>query len=80
MDRSVKYDNDVLWQLADEVNIVNDNIYKADSTFIYKDMEPIDLKEDDKSLNIVLGSYYHVASNGCERLSRLYHVTAILNL
>ena len=47
MDSSIKYDNEVLWQMADEVNIVNDNIYRADSTFIYKDMEPIDLKEDD---------------------------------
>lgn len=43
-------------------------------------MEPIDLKEDDKSLNIVLGSYYHATNSGCERLARLYHVTAILNL
>ena len=28
----------------------------------------------------MLGPYYQVTSYGCERLARLYHVTAILNL
>ena len=55
--------------MSDVVNIVNDNIYKADGTFVYKDLEPVELKEDDKSLNIVLGPHYHSNSYGCDRLA-----------
>lgn len=80
MDSELKYDSEVLWQMSDAVNIVNDNIFKADGTFIYKDLEPIELKEDDCSLNIVLGPFYHSASYACDRLAKIYHVTAVLNL
>ena len=46
--------------MMDRVNIVNDNIFKADSTFIHKDIEPLEIKEgDSSSLNIVIGPYYH---------------------
>lgn len=62
MHDEAKYDNDVLWQMSDVVYIVNDCINKADGSFIYKDLEPVELKEDDRSLNIVLGPYYHANS------------------
>lgn len=48
--------------MSDVVYIVNDCINKADGSFIYKDLEPVDLKEDDRSLNIVFGPYYHATS------------------
>ena len=57
MDEFVRYDHDVLWQLSEKVNIVNERIFKADSTFVYENIEPLELKDNETSLNIVLGPY-----------------------
>lgn len=79
-DKMIKVDSEVLWQIADQVSIVDDNIFKADGSFLHKDLQVIELKEDEKSLNILLGPYYHSMGHACCQLAKMYHVTAILNI
>ena len=66
--------------MGNKLNIVNDNVFKADSTFVYEHLEPLELIDDNKSLNIVIGPYYQIIGSKLDRLVNNFSVTAVLNL
>lgn len=80
MDEIIKHDHEVLWQMNEYVKIVNDNVFKADSTFVYEEIDPLELKDDNTSLNIVIGPYYHANGSKLDRLVNVFKVSAVLNL
>lgn len=66
--------------MTNQVNIVNDSVFKADSTFIYDNVDPLELCDEEKSLNIVIGPYYRMMGSSLDTLVQNLGVTAILNL